>query len=75
MDYYERTLNNHVLGAQHPRSSHGFHCYYVPLRAGGIKTYSNDYNNFTCSHGTGMESHTKFADSIYFYNGSTLYAR
>jgi uncharacterized protein len=73
MDYYERTLYNHVLGAQDPRSSHGFHCYFVPLRAGGIKTYSNDYNNFTCCHGTGMESHTKFADSIYFYNGSTLY--
>jgi uncharacterized protein len=73
MDYYERTLYNHVLGAQDPRSSHGFHCYYVPLRAGGIKTYSNDYNNFTCCHGTGMESHTKLADSIYFYNGSTLY--
>jgi DUF1680 family protein len=74
MDYYEKTLYNHVLGAQNPSSSHGFHCYYVPLRSGGIKTYSNDYNNWTCCHGTGMESHTKFADSIYFHdNASTLY--
>lgn len=43
------------------------------MRAGGIKTYANDYNNFTCDHGTGMESQTKFADSIYFHNGETLY--
>jgi uncharacterized protein len=73
-DYYEKTLYNHVLGAQNPNSTHGFHCYYVPLRAGGIKTYSNDYNNFTCCHGTGMESHTKFGDSIYFHGpGDVLY--
>jgi DUF1680 family protein len=45
----------------------------VPMRAGAIKTYSNDYNNFTCCHGTGMESHTKFAESIYFFAGETLY--
>jgi DUF1680 family protein len=74
MDYYEKALYNHVLGAQNPSSSHGFHCYYVPLRAGGIKTYSNDYNNFTCCHGTGMESHTKFGDTIYLNGpGNILY--
>ncbi|MFD0745459.1 beta-L-arabinofuranosidase domain-containing protein [Phytohabitans flavus] len=73
MDYYEKALYNHILGAQNPSSTHGFHCYYVPLRPGGIKTYSNDYNNWTCCHGTGMESNTKYADSIYFHSGDTLY--
>lgn len=74
LDYFEKALYNHLLGAQDPQSSHGFHCYYVPLRAGAIKTYSNDYNNFTCCHGTGMETNTKVADSIYFHdNASTLY--
>ncbi|GIF50705.1 hypothetical protein DFJ67_1882 [Asanoa ferruginea] len=73
MDFYEKALYNHLLGAQNPASSHGFHCYYVPLRAGGIKTYSNDYSNFTCCHGTGMETNTKYGDSIYFYNGNTLW--
>ncbi len=73
MDFYEKALYNHLLGAQNPSSSHGFHCYYVPLRAGGIKSYSNDYDNFTCCHGTGMETNTKYADSIYFHNGDTLY--
>ncbi|MEU4625888.1 beta-L-arabinofuranosidase domain-containing protein [Actinoplanes sp. NPDC023801] len=73
MDFYEKGLYNHLLGAQNPSSAHGHHCYYVPLRAGGIKTYSNDYDNFTCCHGTGMETNTKFGDSIYFFNGNTLY--
>ena len=73
MDFYEKALYNHLLGAQNPNSTHGHHCYYVPLRAGGIKTYSNDYDNFTCCHGTGMETNTKYADSIYFHNGNTLW--
>ena len=73
MDYYERGLFNQILGEQDPQSAHGFVTYYTPLRAGGIKTYANDYNNFTCDHGTGMESQTKFADSIYFHSADTLY--
>jgi DUF1680 family protein len=73
MDYYERALFNQILGQQDPASAHGFVAYYTPLRAGGIKTYSNDYNNFTCDHGSGMESNTKYADSIYFFAGETLY--
>lgn len=73
MDYYERALFNQILGQQDPLSSHGFVAYYIPLRAGGHKTYSNDYNNFTCDHGTGMESNTKYADSVFFFAGETLY--
>ncbi len=73
MDFYEKALYNHLLGAQNPASTHGHHCYYVPLRAGGMKSYSNDYNDFTCCHGTSMETNTKYGDSIYFHNGDTLY--
>jgi len=73
MDYYERGLFNQILGEQDPQSAHGFVTYYTPLRPGGIKTYANDYNNFTCDHGSGMESHTKLADSIYFHSADTLY--
>jgi uncharacterized protein len=73
LDYYERALYNHILGQQDPRSTHGFVSYFIPLRAGGIKTYSNDYNDFTCCHGTGMESNTKYADTIYAYNADDLY--
>jgi uncharacterized protein len=73
MDYYELGLYNQILGEQDPNSARGYVTYYNPLRAGGIKTYSNDYNSFTCDHGTGMESQVKFADSIYFHSGETLY--
>jgi hypothetical protein len=70
---YERGLFNQILGEQDPQSAHGVVTYYTPLRPGGIKTYANDYNNFTCDHGSGMESQTKFADSIYFRSADALY--
>jgi DUF1680 family protein len=74
MDFYELALYNHILGTQNPSASHGFSSYFTPLRAGGIRTYSDDYSTFTCCHSTGlMESGTKFQDSIYFYAGETLY--
>ena len=73
MDYYERALYNHILASQDARSNHGFTTYFVPLNAGGRKSYSNDYYSFTCCHGTGMENHTKYAESIYFHSDSTLW--
>ncbi|MFK3979175.1 beta-L-arabinofuranosidase domain-containing protein [Micromonospora sp. NPDC050397] len=72
-DFYEKALFNHLLGAQNPNSANGHHSYYTPLRAGGIKSYSNDYNDFTCCHGTGMETNTKHGNSIFFHSGNTLY--
>ncbi len=51
LDYYEAALFNHLLGAQNPASANGHHSYYTPLRPGGIKTYSNDYNSFTITAG------------------------
>ncbi|WP_082373344.1 beta-L-arabinofuranosidase domain-containing protein [Nocardia sp. NRRL S-836] len=72
-DHYEKALYNHLLGAQDPRSAHGHHCYFVPLRAGGTRSYSSDYDDFTCCHGTGMETNTRHGGSIYFHAGNTLY--
>jgi uncharacterized protein len=73
MDWYEKALWNQTLGQQDPNSAHGFVAYSIPLV--GIRVYSNDYNDFTCDHGTGMESNTKYMDSIYFVSndGTTLY--
>ncbi len=75
MDYYEKSLYNHILASQNPASHHGFVTYFVPLNPGGRKSYSNDYHSFTCCHGTGMENHTKYQESIYFHSAdnSTLY--
>ena len=77
MDYYERALFNQILGEQDPDSAHGFVTYYTgllpaPAAIKADSTDPNDYNDFTCDHGTGMETHTKFADTIYFYTGETL---
>jgi len=73
MDYFERTLYNHVLGSQNPKSAHGNNTYFIPLRAGGIKTYGSDYDGFNCCDGTGQESHTKYGETIYGHAGDTLY--
>ncbi|MGW0859861.1 beta-L-arabinofuranosidase domain-containing protein [Streptomyces sp. NPDC002690] len=77
MDHYEWALYNQMLGEQDPDSPHGFVTYYTGLWAGSERqpkgglgaapgSYSGDYDNFSCDHGTGLETHTKFADSIYF---------
>ncbi|WUD78012.1 glycoside hydrolase family 127 protein [Streptomyces sp. NBC_00510] len=84
MDHYEWTLYNQMLGEQDPDSEHGFVTYYTGLWAGSHRqpkgglgaapgSYSGDYDNFSCDHGTGLETHTKFADSIYFQSRDALY--
>lgn len=72
MDYYERTLYNHILASIHPET--GMTCYYVPLIADGKKTYSTPTESFWCCTGTGMENHVKYANSIYAKgNDGSLY--
>ena len=63
-DYYERALYNHILASQNPTD--GMMCYFVPLRMGTHKEFSDSFNTFTCCVGTGMENHVKYAESIYF---------
>ncbi len=74
MDYYEKALYNHILGSQQ-HGDHGHTTYFVPLGPGNQKSYSNDYNSFTCCMGTGLENHVKYQESIYFHSAdeSTLY--
>ncbi|RYP56101.1 hypothetical protein DL771_012164 [Monosporascus sp. 5C6A] len=81
-DYYETALINHLLGQQDPSSSHGHVTYFTPLNPGGHRgvgpawgggTWSTDYNSFWCCQGTGLETNTKFMDSIYAYDNSSLY--
>lgn len=67
MDYYERALYNHILASQNPNN--GMVCYFVPLRMGSRKRYSNEFNNFTCCHGSGMENHVKYGEAIYSHSG------
>jgi uncharacterized protein len=84
MDYVEWTLLNQMLGEQDPDSAHGNVTYYTGLshtasrkgKEGLVNepgSYSSDYGNFSCDHGTGMETHSKFADSVWFTRESTAY--
>ena len=66
-DYDERALYNHILGSQNPET--GMVCYYVPLKS-GQKAFSDPVNSFWCCVGTGIESHAKYGDSIYFHDGA-----
>ena len=70
-DYYERALYNHILCSQNPET--GMMCYYVPLRSGSRKEYNTPLDSFWCCTGTGVESHAKYGDSIYFHNDTTLW--
>jgi len=82
IDFYERTLLNHMLGQQNPKDSHGHITYFTSLNPGGTRgvgpawgggTWSTDYNSFWCCQGTGTETNTKLMDSIYGYDSSSLY--
>jgi hypothetical protein len=63
-DYYERAHLNHILGHQNPRTG-GF-CYMSPLMSGTHREYSSDFDDFWCCVGTGMESHAKHGESIWW---------
>lgn len=63
-DYYERALYNHILASQNPES--GMMCYFVPLRMGTKKAFSDSFRTFTCCVGSGMENHAKYQEGIYY---------
>jgi hypothetical protein len=70
-DYYERTHLNHILAHQNPRT--GMFTYMTPLMSGMAREYSSEENDFWCCVLSGMESHAKHGDSIYWENGDTLF--
>ncbi|HEX9514002.1 MAG TPA: beta-L-arabinofuranosidase domain-containing protein [Puia sp.] len=64
MDFYEKALYNHILASQNHET--GMMTYFVSLRMGGQKEYSDEFNTFTCCVGTGMENHVKYGENIYY---------
>ncbi len=70
MDFYERALYNQVLGSE---AAPGSLTYFVSLKPGHFKTYSNPTNSFWCCDGTGAENHSKYGDTIYFHDADSLY--
>ena len=72
-DYYERALYNHILPQQNPET--GMVLYYMPLRPGSERPsrFGSPDNAFWCCTGTGMESQSKYGDSVYFHSDKDLY--
>lgn len=62
-DYYERALYNHILGSQHPQTG-GF-VYFTPMRPNHYRVYSQVHDGMWCCVGSGLESHSKYAEFIY----------
>ncbi len=69
MDYYDRTMTNHILSTC-DHEPNGGTIYFLPLAPGHSKGF--DVEN-SCCHGTGLENHFKYVESIYFYRENELY--
>lgn len=70
-DYYERAHLNHILAHQDPET--GMFAYMVPLMSGEVRPMSTPFDSFWCCVGSGMESHSKHGDSIYWQGDDTLF--
>jgi uncharacterized protein len=71
VDYYERTIYNHILSTQHPE--HGGYVYFTPARPRHYRVYSAPNEAMWCCVGTGMENHGKYNQFIYTHSKDTLY--
>jgi DUF1680 family protein len=63
LDFYERTLYNHILSSQHPEKG-GF-VYFTPIRPNHYRVYSQPQTSMWCCVGSGLENHTKYGELIY----------
>ncbi|MHA6722959.1 beta-L-arabinofuranosidase domain-containing protein [Sphingomonas sp. RS2018] len=70
-DTYERIQLNHIMAHQRPDT--GQFVYFMPLSAGARRSWSSPEDSFWCCVGSGMESHAKHADSIWWQDADTLY--
>ncbi len=70
-DYYERALLNGIDGTLDPKT--GLTMYFVPLASGYWKRFATPRDSFWCCTGTGVESFSKLADSIYFHDDAGIY--
>ena len=69
MDYYERTMLNHTVGSAE-KAVTGANTYFMPLVPGAKKEFDDENS---CCHGTGLESQSKYIDSIFYRGNDGLY--
>lgn len=68
MDYYERTMLNHILSST-DHECIGGSTYFMPTNPGAEKGY--DVEN-SCCHGTGLENHFKYGEAIFFKTSDAI---
>jgi uncharacterized protein len=71
MDYYERTLFNHILSTQNPET--GGYVYFTPLRPRSYRVYSEPNKSMWCCVGSGMENHSRYNEFIYTHQHDSLF--
>ncbi|WP_020605388.1 glycoside hydrolase family 127 protein [Spirosoma spitsbergense] len=71
LDFYERTLYNHILSSQHPEKG-GF-VYFTPIRPNHYRVYSQPETSMWCCVGSGLENHTKYGELIYSHSDNDLF--
>lgn len=71
IDYYERTVYNHILSTQNPTT--GGYVYFTPVRPRSYKVYSTANEAMWCCVGSGMENHGKYNELIYTHQHDSLY--
>lgn len=69
MDYYENVVTNHILATQE-KDITGESTYFLPLAPGSRKVFERENS---CCHGTGMESHFKYREGIYYHSEEDVY--
>ena len=71
IEYYERNLLNHRLGAIEPETGHT--AYFLSLAPGAWKTTCTEDNTFWCCTGTAVEEFAKLNDTIYSHDDNSLF--
>ena len=71
IDYYERNLLNHRLGAIEPETGHT--TYFLSLAPGAWKTTCTEDASFWCCTGTAVEEFSRLNDTIYFHDDDSLF--
>jgi len=71
VDYYERNLLNHRLGAIEPETGHT--TYFLSMSPAAWKTTCTEDETFWCCTGTAVEEFAKLNDSIYFHDRNGIY--
>lgn len=71
LDFYERTLYNHILSSQH--SEKGGFVYFTPIRPNHYRVYSQPQTSMWCCVGSGIENHTKYGELIYSHSENDIF--